>query len=163
MTTLTFKSERISRTGVITLNAPLGKVFPLFGALREKEWAPDWQPEVIYATDGSIEERMVFKTQSHHEQEPDSTWIVAQYRPEQSFIEYIVFAPERVWWITIQCHEGVVGETTEATITYTYTGLSEDGNAKNAQALEMMFRHDLKDWEDQINQYLAIEKLKDPC
>ena len=34
-----FESKRISRTSIITLNAPLEKVFPLFGPIKEKEWA----------------------------------------------------------------------------------------------------------------------------
>ena len=58
------------------------------------------------------------------------------------------------WWITIQCRESVAGETTQAEITYTYTGLTEHGNAINKLALEMMYRRDLKDWEEAINHYL---------
>ena len=40
-----FKAQRLSRTGVITLNASLDQVFPLFGPMREMEWAEGWQPE----------------------------------------------------------------------------------------------------------------------
>jgi hypothetical protein len=149
-----FKSERISRTSTITLNAPLERVFPLFGPVREKEWAAGWEPQVLYSTTDFVEEHMVFKTRSHHGQEPDSTWTVSKYHSDQAFIEYTVFAPERLWWITIQCREDIVGETTEAEITYTYTGLAEKGNAINERALKTMYRRDLKDWEEAINHYL---------
>ena len=155
------KLTRISRTSAITLNAPLTKVFPLFGPIKEKEWTAGWEPEVLYSTTGLVEEHMVFKTRSHHEHEPDFTWTVSKYHPEQAFIEYTVFAPERLWWITIKCREGKRRETTEAEITYTYTGLTERGNAINQKALETMFRRDLKDWEEEINHYLATgERLK---
>jgi len=156
-----FKSERISRTSTITLNAPLKRVFPLFGPIREKEWAAGWEPQVLYSTTGSVEEYMVFKTRSHHGHEPDSTWTVSKYHPDQAFIEYTVFAPGRLWWITIRCREGIVGETTEAEITYTYTGLTEKGNAINERALETMYRRNLKDWEESINHYLETgERLE---
>ena len=156
-----FKSERISRTSVITLTAPLKRVFPLFGPIREKEWAAGWEPRVLYSTTDFVEEHMVFKTRSHHGHEPDSTWTVSKYRSDQAFIEYTVFTSERLWWITIQCREGIAGETTKAEITYTYTGLTEKGNAINEKALETMYRRDLKDWEEAINHYLETgERLE---
>jgi hypothetical protein len=37
---------------------------------------------------------------------------------------------------------------------YTYTGLTEHGNAINKLALGMMYRRNLKDWEEAINHYL---------
>jgi hypothetical protein len=151
------KSARISQTSIIVLRAPLKRVFPLFGPIREMEWAAGWEPQVLYAT-ADLEERMVFKVQSHHGQEPDSTWTVSKYSPDQAFIEYTVFTPERIWWITIECKAGKTGETTEAKITYTYTGLTERGNAINAKALQMMYRHDLKDWETALNHYLETSK-----
>jgi len=147
--------ERISRTSTITLNAPLEKVFPLFGPIREMEWAAGWEPHVLYATAGTVEERMIFQTASHHGGEPDLVWTVSRYQPDRAFIEYTVFAPERLWWITVECSESVGGETTEAKITYTYTGLTEKGNAINQRALAAMYHWDLKDWERAINHYLA--------
>jgi hypothetical protein len=97
---------------------------------------------------------MVFKTKSHGHGEPDYTWTVSKYSPEQSLVEYTVFTAERIWFITIKCKEGASAQTTEAEITYTYTGLSENGNAKNEKALQRMYSRDLKDWEEAINHYL---------
>jgi len=157
----TFESRRISKTSVITLNAPLSNVFPLFGPIREKEWASGWNPQLIYSITGLAEEQMVFRTQSHHEHEPDYTWIMTGYSPDRSFIEYTIFTPERLWGITIQCREGRMADTTDAEITYTYTGLTERGNETNARALEAIYHQDLKDWEGAINHYLKTgERLE---
>jgi hypothetical protein len=46
------------------------------------------------------------------------------------------------------------GSNTNATISYTYTGLTEKGNLKNEVALNDMFASELKDWEAAINHYL---------
>ena len=157
---LPFKSERISRTSSITLNASLNRVFPLFGPIKEMEWAAGWEPKVIYSTT-DMEERMVFQTRSPHGPEPVFTWSVSKYQPDQAFIEYTVFTSERLWWITIQCREDNEREKTTAEITYTYTGLTEQGNVHNANALAAMYRHDLKDWEEAINHYLTTgERLE---
>ncbi|NIV91676.1 hypothetical protein GWN42_02450 [candidate division KSB1 bacterium] len=155
-----FKSKRISKTSIITLHAPLEKVFPLFGPVREKEWAEGWNPEIVYSDNELVEEHMVFKTRSHgHGQ--NYTWIVSKYLPEQSLIEYTVFATERLWYITIKCKRDTLDQTTDAEITYTYTGLTENGNAMNEKALQAMYSKDLKDWEEPLNYYLKTgERLK---
>jgi hypothetical protein len=152
---MAFEAERITRTNEITLNGKLKEVFPLFGPIRECDWAPGFAPKVIYLKGDLIEEHMVFTTQSHHGQEPDSTWIVSRYEPEGAFVEYTVFSPDRLWLIQIGCRETNSGEQTIAKITYTYTGLTEGGNHTNKKAMEAMFKYDLKDWEIQINHYLA--------
>ena len=131
-----FESKRISRTSIITLNAPLEKVFQLFGPIKEKEWADGWSPEIVYSNTNLLEEHMVFKTKSHGHGEPDYTWIVTKYTPEQSLIEYTVLTMERLWFITIKCSENTDSQKTDAEITYIYTGLTEKGNAIN----EKVFR-----------------------
>lgn len=159
MTTSSFTSRRISRTSIITLNAPLKEVFPLFGPIREKEWAVGWDPQILYPTTGQVEEHMVFTTPSHHgHSEPDYIWTVSKYLPDQALIEYTVFTPERLWWITIRCWEDNPNQITKAEITYTYTGLTDKGNAMNEMAIQRMYVHNLSDWEEAINYYLKTGK-----
>ena len=155
---MAFEAERITRSSEITLNGKLEQVFPLFGPKKERDWAPGWAPHIIYLKGILIEEHMVFTTQSHHGHEPDSTWIVSKFDPEACYVEYTVFAPERLWLIQIRCRETENGAKTVAKVTYTYTGLTDSGNHKNKIALETMFKHDLKDWEEQINHFLATGK-----
>jgi hypothetical protein len=162
-----FTSKRITRTSLITLKAPIAKIFPLFNPVREKEWAAGWEPqflvELTQAQD--VEEHMVFRTPSvHGHDEIDYIWTISKYMPDQALIEYTVFTAERLWWITIQCRDDRVNRTTNAEITYTFTGLTDKGNAINEKALQVMFAHDLKDWEKAINHYLMTgERLLHPC
>lgn len=149
------KSKRISKTKSITLNGSLENVFPLFGPIRESEWAAGWNPEILFSNSDLVEEHMLFRIPSHHgDGEPDHIWTVSKYEPEKAFIEYTVFSGERIWWITIKCIEGIPGQSTQAEITYTYNGLTQLGNAINERALQSIFANDLKDWETAINHYL---------
>jgi hypothetical protein len=99
---------------------------------------------------------------THHSTRSDGReWIISKYLAEQAFIEYIVFKPERVEWIAIQCHDDTPSHTGRAEITYTLTGLPEKGNALNKKYLQTLYAHDLKDWEDAINYHLKTgEKRK---
>jgi hypothetical protein len=157
-----FRSKRIARTSTITLKDTPESIFPLFGPVREKDWAPGWEPQIVYSDSAWIEEHMVFTARSHHGHEPDSTWTVSRYAPGEALVEYTVVAPERLWRITIQCRPGDGPRATLAEITYTFTGLTERGNELDEAAMSRMFQRDLKDWEEQINRHLEAENRSAP-
>lgn len=148
---------RISKTRLIILYGSLDEVFPLFGPVKEKEWADGWNPEVIFSISNFVEEKMVFKTKPFFSDEDDYTWIISKYQPEQTFIEYLVFTQERLWFISIKCVEESAKKT-KAEITYTFTGLTKKGNGLNEEALKKMYSQNLKDWEKAINFYLETGK-----
>jgi hypothetical protein len=150
-----FKAQKVSRSRTILLKGSFERVFPLFGPIREKDWAEGWDPHILLSEAENIEEHMVFQTASHFKEEQEHyTWTVSKYEPDQGLIEYTVFADTRLWWITILCREGPDEAHSKATITYTYVGLSEVGNQSNTIALKSMFKHDLKDWEQALNHFL---------
>ncbi len=154
-----FTAQRISQTRRIHLNGSLRTVFPLFGPITEKLWVNGWNPEIVFLDKDEIAEHMIFRTPPRFEKEPPYTWILSKYLPEQSLVEYTVFTPERLWTITVKCEEEAAPESTLAEITYTFTGLSEPGNALNEKALHAMYANDLKDWEEAINHYLKRGKM----
>jgi hypothetical protein len=151
-----FKAERLHRSASILIEAPVDKAFPLFGPVREKEWATGWEPEIIFTNDAWVEEHMIFQTKG---QEPGEkyTWAVTTYQPEKYLIEYTVSTTERIWFIRVACANQ--GDKTSATISYTYTGLTDEGSLKNKLAIEKMFKNDLSDWEEAINYYLRTGQL----
>lgn len=152
----TVPSERISKTATFTVDTTIEKAFPLFGPVREKEWAEGWNPEIIYG-EGEVELHMMFRTKSSFKEESSFLWVITQFDPQKYFIEYTVSTPNRVWFIRVQC---VAKQSrTEASVTYTYTGLNEKGNELNRIALEKMFAEDLKDWQTAINHYIKHGKL----
>jgi hypothetical protein len=55
-----FKAEKISREATIRLNGNFEQVFPLFGPVREKDWADGWDPQILLSEADNIEEHMVF-------------------------------------------------------------------------------------------------------
>lgn len=146
------KPNRIQQSASFTIHGKIENVFPLFGPIREKDWAEGWDPRVLYPTGNVlVEEHMIFQTN-----DPDGdgkfTWVVTQYQPEKYLIEYTVSTHERIWFIKVSCMNKL--EDTEVTVSYTYTGLTEGGNQKNEQALKGMYAHNLKDWQEAINHYL---------
>jgi hypothetical protein len=146
----------LTRQSTIRLNGTMAEVFPLFGAVREKEWAAGWNPRLVYSSTGLLDEHMVFQTRTEYPgEESDKTWVVSRYEPERAFVEYTVFSSARLYWITIHCREDSGNQGTVADVAYAFTALTEAGKTLIEKAADDMFAHDLKDWESAVNAFLA--------
>lgn len=148
--------KRIERSASFIVNTNIEKAFPLFGPIREKDWCAGWEPEVVYSNHSEVEQHMIFKTTASDPKEKEYLWIITQYNPVDFLIEYTVSTPQRIWFITVVCKS--LSEKTKVTVTYSYTGLTEEGLVINQAALEKMFAHNLKDWEEAINFYITTGK-----
>src|SRR5438045_210751 len=120
----TFKAARVEKSASFKVNTNVEKAFPLFGPIREKEWAAGWEPQIIYSTNPEVEEHMIFKTAGHHHGEDEYLWVITQFRPSDFFVEYTVSTSQRIWFITVKCRPH--GQSTNVTVTYSYTGLTEE-------------------------------------
>jgi len=156
METQPAQSERVQKSASFMVHAPLAEAFPLFEPIREKEWAHGWEPHVLYGA-SEAEQHMIFQTSSA---DGVYTWAITQFDVQQHRVEYTVSTPERIWFITVQCE--AMNAETKVDVTYTYTGLTARGNVLNKAALEKMFAHNLKDWEEAINHYLTTGKQLKP-
>jgi hypothetical protein len=148
-----FMARHIARTTTIRLSAPPSQVFPLFAPLGEKLWAPEWNPVMIYPSAGSPETNAVFTTQDH--EGPPTVWIIVQFDPTQLQVTYVRVAPHsHVATIAVHC-VGEGAETTAAKVSYTFTGLTEHGNAYIDTFSEDYYRAWIQQWEVAINHYLS--------
>ena len=58
--------EQRTQSFTIILNGSVSDVTPLFGPVREAEWAPDWSPRFIHPAHGVQHEGVVFTTRPGH-------------------------------------------------------------------------------------------------
>jgi len=145
--------QRVTRTASIMLNGNVKTVFPLFGAYEEKKWSTGWNPTPVYPNTEIIEEEATFTTPGHLDGEKDYVWRVSKYDPKQFLIQYMVYGENRCWTITVQCSPEAENKTA-ARITYSFIGLNALGDQIGQHFIEAIYRHDLKDWEEKINDFL---------
>jgi hypothetical protein len=141
------------------LNEKIETAFPLFGPFEERKWATAWNPVLIYPATEIVKEGTTFKTLSRGHDEKEYLWRVSKYEAEKFLIQYLVSSENRYWTITIKCNP-MTGNKTTTEITYTFIGLNELGNKINEQAIQHMYKNNLKDWEEEINYYLTNRKAK---
>lgn len=112
---------RVSRSYVQKLHAPPGRVFPLLCPVREAEWVEGWDPLLVVSESGVAEQDCIFVMP-----DPEAIWVVTAYDPPRT-IEFIKVTPGvTVARIGIAL-ESARGSGTDATVTYSHTALSAEG------------------------------------
>jgi hypothetical protein len=119
---LAMSAPPLTQIGSFHLEAPRSRVFPLFTARGERDWAPGWNPEML---SGAEERGSAFRTQHEHGQE--TIWLVTEYRPQEGRVSYARAAlGSNIGLVDVVCTESADGGT-DVSVRYTLTALTESG------------------------------------
>ena len=134
------------------LVAPPARVFPLLCPVREAEWAAGWAPRVVYSASGVAERDAVFVTP---DEGADAIWTITEHDPSRGHVEMVKVVPALVVTrLEIDLRpDGASG--CEADVRYTYTALSEAGEAYVRQRTAGWYEEFMRAWERELNAYLA--------
>lgn len=152
-----FVASHVRCTGTIHLEQSPDAVFPLFGPIRESEWAAEWSITVMHSTSPLLdEEGAVFTTHLHGDH--PTIWVVTRFDAGTRTIQYARITPDvQAVIIDIACQQSEDGNT-DAAVSYTLTGLSKAGNQRItafAANYDAMMRH----WERAINHRLRTGEV----
>ena len=151
--------EQRTQSFTITLNGSVADVTPLFGPVREAEWAPDWSPRFIHPAQGVQREGVVFTTTSAHGK--DRLWLLTTYDVRNGRVEYVVVIPG---FTASEIKIRIVPDRDQrckATITYRRSALAPDGNDEVAKLDAHWAEEQRTHWETAINEALAKGGIHD--
>lgn len=132
-----------------TIQARMEKVAPLFGADKERVWAPRWNPQFLRPLPATDEQGMVFTVAHDHLK---SVWVNTEFNLKDGRVQYVYVIPDMlVTVITIRISPE--GNATRVEVQYERTALSPeaDGHVKH---LRKQDRNADTEWEKQIEEYL---------
>ena len=137
----------------IGLNGSVAHVTPLFGPVREAEWAPDWSPRFIHPSDGTQQEGVVFTTTDRPGTE--RLWLLTRYEVAKGRMEYVILTPG-LTASEIKISIFSDGERhCRATITYRRSALTPEKNAEVVKLDAHWAEEQRIHWEAAINRALA--------
>ena len=151
--------EQRTQSFTIVLNGTVADVTPLFGPVREAEWAPDWSPRFIQPPQGAQREGVVFTTAS--EEGKDRIWLLTAYEVEEGRVEYVVITPA---FTASEIKIRVVPDGDQhckATITFRRSALGPEGNEEVAKLTAHWAEQQRIHWEMAINEALAKHGIHD--
>ena len=153
---LIFKAKRVTRSYRQTINAVPGVMFPLLCPVRETEWLDGWKYEMIHSESGIAEEGCVFSTPG--DGEADTTWVISRHDKEKQLVEFVRFTPNSRTCVLKVAVTPKGKDKSNVEISYTYTGLTANGNAWIDTFTEDTFLEAVKFWEKSMNHFLGTGK-----
>ena len=145
--------EQRTQSFTLGLNGRVADVTPLFGPVREAEWAPDWSPRFIHPAQGEECEGAVFTTTGGHAR--DRLWLVTTYDIGNGRLDYVVVTPA-LSATEIKIRVVSDGEQhCKATITYRRSALAPEGNQEVAKLNANWAEEQRIHWETAINEALG--------
>jgi hypothetical protein len=157
--TTTAVLEQRAQSFTIRLNGSVADVTPLFGPVREAEWAPDWSPRFIHPAYGVQREGVVFTTSVGHGS--DRFWLLTTYDAANGRVEYVVMTPA---FIASEIKIRVMPDGEQhclATIAYRRSALAPEANEDVAKLDAHWADEQRIHWETAINEALAKDGIHD--
>ncbi len=151
--------EQRTQSFTIILNGSVSEVTPLFGPVREAEWAPDWSPRFIHPVQGVQREGVVFTTSPGDGR--DRLWLLTTYDVRNGRVEYVVVTPA---FTANEIKIRVIPDREKhckATITYRRSALTPEGNEEVAKLEAHWAEEQRIHWETAINEALAKGGIHD--
>ena len=153
----TVKAKKIIRRYAQKYNAKADKVFPLLCAVREMDWIPGWEYEMIHSVSGANEEGCVFKTQKPYGTE--TVWVTTKWDTENYIVNFVEFAVDAmIVNLNISLQENPDGTTT-ANWEQIFTSLSDKGDAFIEVYTEEKFKATMAGLEKVMGYFLETGKL----
>jgi hypothetical protein len=137
------------RTFEFLAEAPLIEVAPLFGAHKEREWAPHWDPCFIRPAPAEDRPGMVFTVSGAH---GTAIWINTCFELQNGRVQY-AYVLESAMTTLITLNLTPRGECTHVAVSYERTALQPRADAWVARMADQDSRAGAE-WSAQINAYL---------
>jgi len=126
---------------------------PLFGPVREAEWAPSWSPRFLHPPEGAQREGVVFTTTTSKRK--NRLWVLTTYDIKEGRVEYVFITPGFTA-NEIKIHVVPEGDRQcKATITYRHSALAPEGNEEVTKLDAHWADEQRAHWETAINVALA--------
>ncbi len=133
----------------LTANAPFELAWPLFGAHKERDWAPGWNPSFVWPENPVDREGMVFEVRHA---DMTAIWVNTVFDETARRIQYVYLIPNvLVTVITLKLEPD--GASTNVEVIYERTALAEAAN-EIVRDMAAGDRAAGKEWSEQINTYL---------
>jgi len=152
----TIKGERAVLKGKQDYSFPPEDIFPMLCPVREYEYLPGWECDIVYLYSGLAEQGGVFTTHSHGEGDQKDVWVISRYDTNRA-IEFVRVNRMRTMIYRIEL-QGTENGGTVVSWEQIITGLTEEGNRYVRTLRQSDFTAMLSHFQELLEHYLAAGK-----
>jgi hypothetical protein len=122
----TTQLDQRTQTFTVVVNGSVADTTPLFGPVRESEWASTWRPHFLHPSEGPQKEGAVFTAISGDGRE--RIWLLTGFDPNAGQIDYVFISPGfTAAELKIRVAPDSSGKC-KVSVTYRYSALTPQGN-----------------------------------
>jgi hypothetical protein len=147
---MTFTAMHRTASCTMRAAAPPADVFPLLCPVRERDWIPGWEADVLHSRSGVAELGCVFVTRPGEGRRV--AWLVTRYEPPRA-IAFAIFHGDVVGTLLIELAPTPDGA--ELVWSRAYTGLEPSGNDWIEANVPAKVEARLASLEDLLSRHLA--------
>jgi hypothetical protein len=140
----------VRSTFTFTVRAPFAAAFPLFGADRERAWAPGWAPAFLHPDPARDTAGMVFTVAHGHSR---AVWVNTAFDPAGGHVQYVYVVPDALATLIDIRVQALDSARTTVTVSYERTALAPEA-ADHVGALGEEDRTSGPHWAAAIAAYL---------
>jgi hypothetical protein len=134
-----------------TIDAPYDRVAPLFGALAEQKWSPEWKPQFLYPAPAADQEGAVFRVEHPGR---SSIWVNTLFDLAAGRVQY-VYILNGMMATRIDIHLTRKGDAaTHVAVAYERTAL-EDAADAHVRSMAKGDAGNGPEWKAAIETYLV--------
>lgn len=137
-----------------TWKGEVESVFPLLCPVKEADWIPGWEPNLVISASGIMEKNCIFL---EPEGENEAIWVVTSYQKNRFLDMYRVLPGIAVSQFTIMLEANV--KHTTAQVAYEHTSLGAAGDELVNEFTEENFKEFMSHFEVAINHYLETGSM----
>ena len=154
------KGERRVIKGKQHYSFPPEDVFPMLCPVREYEYLPGWECDIVYLDSGLAEQGGVFTTAPHGVGEQGDVWVISRYDPDRA-IEFVRINNMRSVVLRIELQGTETGGTV-VTWEQVITGLTEEGNHHIQKLEQSDYTAMLSHFQELLQHYFDSGKASNP-
>jgi hypothetical protein len=143
-----FTPQSVELAGGFDLEGPAAAAFELFSPLGERDWVPEWSPELLYPPGTMWQRGQIFRTPGDRH---PAVWVITDLDRGRHLVEYHRVEPDRyLARVRVRCIEQSKGKT-EVRVSYLFVGLSDAGNEEIAGMGSESFAKKMQQWKQWID------------
>ena len=155
-----FLGNRIVFTGEQSYAHPPEAVFPMLCPVREYEYIPPWECDLVYLDSGLAEDGGVFTTHFPTDGAQPDVWVISRYETNRA-IEFVRVSGLRTMVYRVDLR-GTEAGGTAVRWEQIITGLTEEGNQHIQTLQQSDFTAMLAHMEELLQHDLATSKAANP-
>lgn len=138
------------------IDAPAARVFPMLCPVREHDYLPDWEADILHSASGVAELGCVFRTGGGDQ--PEQIWQITRFEPRAGVLQFAMCTPgSHVSRLDIAVTDRGASAC-DVEFAYTHTAITPEGNSFVDSFTDELFQAKMQNFRERLSAHLTARE-----